>query len=114
MNLPLKVWICEDATGINSKVEYHSLTDQLIGVVLPLNPNTGMPKPYTFLARSVEDIQKYSKEPISTLVYVVLAQPLTPNIPPFVLQIYGTDNKFLASDVFKRWQHTAKELKKYV
>lgn len=114
LNLELEVWLCEDATGISGKVEYHSLTDQLVGIVLPLNSQTGMPQPFTFMARSVEDMQKYSKEPLSTLVYVVLAQPIMPKAPPFVLQIYGTDNKFSSVDVKHRWNHTIRELKKYV
>lgn len=114
LNLELKVWLCEDATGLCGKVEYHSLTDQLVGLVLPLNDKTGMPKPFTFMARSVEDMKKYSKEPLSTLVYVVLAQPILPKAPPFLLQIYGTDNKFSAVDVKLRWNHTIMELQKYV
>lgn len=114
MNLPLKVWICEDATGINAKVEYHAATDQLVGLVLPIDSKTGMPIPFTFLANSVENIQKYSKEARTILVYVVLAQPLMPNVPPFVIQIFGTDNKFLAVNVQQRWNHTIKELKKYI
>lgn len=99
MKLDLKVWLCEDATGLNVKVEYNPSTDQLIGIVLPINSQTGMPEPFTFLARSAEDIQKCSEKSLSTLVYVVLAQPLVPGLPAFVLQIFETNNKFLATNV---------------
>lgn len=114
MNLEPKVWICEDGTGINAKVEYDAATDQLVGLVLPLDSKTGLPIPFTFLATSVENIEKYSKEPQSTLVYVVLAQPLMPNVPPFVIQIFGTDNKFNTENVLQRWSYTRRELKKYI
>lgn len=113
LNLPLKVWICEDASGINAKIEYDPKSDQLVGIVLPFSLTTGMPISYTFMARSAEDIQKYTKEPLSTLVYVVLALPLMPNVPPFVLQVYGTNNTFTALNVKQRWIHTTTELEKY-
>lgn len=106
------VWLCEDATGINSKMEYDPKTNQIVGLVLPIDKQSGMPISNSFLAKSVEDIQKYVKNPVSIHVYVVLAQPLKENAPPFVLQIFGTDSKFTAKDVTRRWQHTIGELKR--
>lgn len=114
MNLEKVVWLCEDATGINVKVEYDSTTNQLIGLVLPTDDKTGMPVSFTFQAKSVERIQSYVKAPKSSLVYVVLAQPIMPRVPPFILQIFGTDNKFTSEQVLKRWDHTVQELTKYV
>lgn len=108
------VWLCEDATGINQKVEYHPASNQLIGLKLPIDTKTGMPIPFTFLANTAEDIESHSKKPFATLVYVVLALPLKPGVPPFVLQIYGTDNTFTAENVMQRWKHTIEELKKCV
>lgn len=113
LKMPKKIWICEDASGINAKVEYDPSSDQLVGNVLPLNSTTGMPISFSFLARSAEDIEKHAKAPLSTLVYVVLALPLMPNVPPFVLQIYGTNNKFTSADVKQRWNHTVGALQKY-
>lgn len=104
---------CQDATGLSAKVEYDSTTDQLVGLVLPTDAKTGMPRPFTFMACSVEEIQKYAKEPLSGLVYMVLAQPIMPNVPPFVLQMYGTDNKFTSMGVNQRWKYTRQELAKY-
>lgn len=108
-----KVWLCEDATGLSAKIEYDSSTDQLVGIALPINTKTGMPQSYTFLARSVEDIQKHAKEPQSGLVYLILAQPIMPNAPPFVIQVFGTNNKFSSTDVKNRWKYTIRELEKY-
>lgn len=112
MQLEKIVWLCEDGTGINSKVEYHPSTNQLVGLVLPTNSTTGMPIPFTFMANSAEEIEKHSRERPSTLVYVILALPLKPNVPPFVLQLFGTDNKFTTDNVLQRWQHTIRDLQK--
>lgn len=108
------VWLCEDATGINPKVEYHPATNQLVGLKLPIDAKTGMPVPFTFLANTAEDIQTHSQKPFATLVYVVLALPLKPGVPPFVLQIFGTNNTFTAENVIQRWKQTIHDLKKYV
>lgn len=112
LKIPKKVWICEDATGIIAKVEYDPSSNQLVGIVLPLNVGTGMPVSFSYLARTAEEIQKHAKESLSTLVYMVLALPLMPNIPPFVLQVYGTNNRFTADNVRKRLDYTVRELQK--
>lgn len=49
----------------------------------------------------------------STLVYIVMAIPLKEGVPPFILQLYGTDNRFTAIDVIKRWDHIIHDLKRY-
>lgn len=107
------IWLSEDGSGIISKVEYDPKSNQLIGLVLPTNAQSGMPISFSFMAKSVGDIQKFMKMATSSLVYVVMAQLLMENVPPFVLQIFGIDNKFTAQSVVKRWNHTIKELKKY-
>lgn len=106
------VWLCEDETGIDVKIEYDAISNQLVGVVLPLNSKTELPESFTFVADSAEDIQRIVKFSKSTLVYVVLAQPLKNHAPPFVLQIFGTDNKFKSQNVVQRWDYTIAELKK--
>lgn len=107
------VWLCEDGTGINVKIEFDSSTNQLIGIVLPINKFNGMPEPFIYMATSAEIIKKHCAKPLSKYLYVVLAQPLHPNIPPYVLQIFGTDNTFETKDVVHRWEHTIQELQKY-
>lgn len=114
LDLEKCVWLSEDATGINAKIEYHPGTNQLVGLVLPTDPKTGMPIPYTFMANSAEEIKRHSTEEMSTLVYVVLTLPLKPGIPPFVLQVFGTNNKFTTANVLQRLQYTTRKLEKYV
>lgn len=111
MDAPNEVWLCEDASGIVKNVSYDSTTNQLVGIVLPLHQNTGIPIPFSFTPQSMDDIkEQIEKNPDSTLLYMVLAQPIKNNVPPFVLQVYGTDNKFNTSDVVKRWRHTKDQL----
>lgn len=114
LNIKKCIWLCEDATGINIRIQYDPTTNQLIGLVLPINTDTGMPIPFSYVFKSVEAAQMFIKKSKSSLVYVVLAQPLMPHIPPFVLQIFGTDNKFTSVNVVNRWKYTTQELKKYV
>lgn len=102
----------EDASGIVSKVQYDPATNQLIGIVLPFNKSTGCPVPFTFMATDAEMIKKHLMMAKSNQVYLVMAQPLDEKIPPFVLQMFGTDSRFDANDVLKRWKHTITELKK--
>lgn len=111
LNAPMEVWIAEDGSGILPNVAYDSNTNQLVGLVLPIDENTGIPISYSFTPQSVNDINnQINSNSKSSLVYLVLAQPILDNTPPFVLQIFGTDNRFKAKDVLKRWKHTADQL----
>lgn len=107
LKIPKKVFLSEDASGIVPKVSYDKPTDQLIGLVLPTDEKTGLPKPYTFCPKSADEINHLiESNPLSTLVYMVLAQPICSNAPPFILLVYGTDNTFKTRDVMARWNHT--------
>lgn len=74
-----------------------------------------MPFPHSYAARDAKDIETalYNNQK-STLVYLIMAQPIKENVPPFVLSIFGTDNRFCTYDVVKRWEYMAKELDRYV
>lgn len=108
------IFLSEDASGIVKKIVYDSHSNQLIGLVLPIDKKNGMPITCTFKAESAELIRQHLQQPQSSLVYIVVAQPLKKNTAPFILQIYGTDNRFKTEDVLKRWIHTEKELKRLV
>lgn len=115
-NLPKAVWLSEDASGIVPKIEYDSLTSQLIGLVLPVDNISGIPISRTYMARSAEEIERHVNHTSikkATLVYIVVAQPLKENVPPFVLSIYGTDNKFTSQQVLNRWKYVEAELARY-
>lgn len=106
------VWISEDATAILIKVVYDPKTNQLIGLVLPNDKSTGCPKPFTFMATDAETIKRHLMQEKSNVVHVVMAQPLDERIPPFMIQMFGSCNKFNAHDVIKRWHFTKNELEK--
>lgn len=106
------VWLAEDGSGIISKVHYDQTLDQLVGIVLPLDEYTGCPKRHEFTARDQEEITKFMQQSKSTLVYIVMAIPLKEGVAPFILQMFGTDNRFKAIDVIKRWNFTIQELKR--
>lgn len=110
LKLPMYVWLSEDATRITSKIEFDPKTNQMVGIVLPIEECNGMPIPFTYLARNPEEIRKNMQKNKSNNAYVVMAQPLVENIPPFMIQLFGTDNKFRAKDVILRWRHTIQEL----
>lgn len=114
LKAPKQVWLSEDASGINAKVSFDPSTNQLVGLVLPTNHN-GMPVSFSFTPQSLNDIEQQMKlNQMSTLVYIVMAQPILDNVPPFLLQIYGTDNRFQTEDVMLRWKHTVNQLAMYV
>lgn len=111
---PKYVWLSEDGSGIVKRCVYDVKSNKLVGLNLPLDVTTGMPITSKFMANSLREIEKHMQNPLSYLVYVVMAQPVMQKAPPFVLQIFGTDNKFFSADVNNRWIHTRNELEKYV
>lgn len=106
------IWLSEDASGILAKIEHDPGTNQMVGISLPINSKTGLPVPFSYLARSADEIKLNMNKEKSSYVYVMMAQPLKENVPPFVLQIFGTNNKFTAKDVLRRWKHTVNELQR--
>lgn len=112
LEIPKYVWLSEDATSINPKIEFDSKSNQMVGPVLPFESNTGMPISFSHLARTTEEIQINMRKNVSNYVYVVMAQPLVANIPPLLIQMFGTDNKFKSHQVLKRWNHTVEELER--
>lgn len=114
MNCTKNVWLSVDATVITSKVTYDPNANQLVGLVLPSDEITGCPKPFTYIASNAECIKGHLMKAKSSVVYVIMAQPVDEKVPPFVLQMFGSDNKFKTTDVLKRWKHTNAELEKYI
>lgn len=114
LKAPKVVWISEDASAIIPGISYHSPTGQLVGLALPLDEKTGMPIQRSFVPLSATDIAKQMAKPKATSVYIVMAQPIMEGVPPFILQLFGTDNTFNTQNVQRRWNHIRSELKKYV
>ena len=102
---PLKVLISEDVTKINSRVQYDSKSNQIVGLVLPMNSNS-MLVSYSFKATSASIMENHIKNnPVSSVLYTILAQPITKDAASFCVNIYGTDNCFNFTDVQKRQKY---------
>ncbi|KAF5308018.1 hypothetical protein FQR65_LT18283 [Abscondita terminalis] len=101
--LPLKVWISEDATRVTGRIEYCSKSNKLVGFLLPSRQNVTFDTDY-FTASSVKKIQIFFQQGQKcNYAYVIMAQPLCDKSPAFCVSIFRTDNKFTYSDVLKRW-----------
>lgn len=107
-----RIWVAEDATAIIRKVCYDPITNQLIGIVLPIDEKNGCPLTLQFSATDENTIKQHMKKSTSKFVYLVLAQPLDEKIPPFVLQMFGSNSEFKSIAVIKRWEFTRLELEK--
>ncbi|KAK3922722.1 Ribosome biogenesis protein BOP1-like protein [Frankliniella fusca] len=111
--LPNKVILSEDATKIAGRIQYHSGSNQVVGFTLPLDSN-GLPIIGSYPATSAERMAQYfSGNDTSNYAYVIVAQPLSPKAPSFVLSMYGTNNKFTAHQTEKRWTWMKTEALKF-
>ena len=107
---PLLVSIGEDATWLVRRIDYDPNTNRLVGFVLPCDER-GLPICDSFLAVSFECMEEYfqNNQPAT---YAFMAQPLQTNVPAFSLAVIGSDNKFSAELVLKRWQYIVSECSK--
>lgn len=104
--LPKYVSLSEDATNVTGMLEYSPDSNQIVGLVLPLNKDNAMPEPLSYAAISASAIDTIMVDRsvlISNMLNVVMAQPLALNVPAFCLMVYGGNAKFTAEDVKKRW-----------
>ena len=109
---PKVVAIGEDATRVISRVEYDNDTDRLVGFVLPCNEN-GLPLSDAFIAVSFESMEEFFRvADVAKYAFVYMAQPLCKGVPAFCLACMGTNNKFTADLVLKRWLYMFSECKK--
>lgn len=107
------VCLSEDATRITGRVQYDSKSNQLIGFVLPLSSGNGVPIPFKYPARNAEEILGHfvSQNSTASFLNVIMAKPIA-NVPAFCLTVFGSDNKYTAEDVAKRWQYITEQLAK--
>lgn len=110
---PKHIWISEDQTAINSRIEYEHRSNQVIGFTPTLDSN-GMPILNSFPFNYLSDLKNYfDTKDKSNYINIIMAQPLVDQAPAFCLCIYGTCNKFNAKDVEKRWNYLVTTAKEY-
>lgn len=99
--IPMSVWVSEDATRINGRIQYDSRLDEIVGFVLLLN-DKGLPTCGSFKATSAATIKKYFEDStVANYAYVIMAQPLHDSAAGFCLAIFGSDNCFTATSVME-------------
>jgi len=93
---PRLISISEDATCIIRHIEYDENTNKLVGFILPVDSNF-LPITSSFLATSFERIEEiFTNENRTKFAYLYMAQPMSSSIPPFCLNVIGTNNQFNA------------------
>lgn len=111
-NAPKVITIGEDATRLISRVEYDIETNKLVGFVLPCD-DRGLPRGDAFVAVSFESIEEsFHVADVAKYAFVYMAQSLSEGVPAFCLACMGTNNKFTAHRVLKRWKYIYSECKK--
>lgn len=112
-DLTLEVGVYYDGTKINPRVDYHSASNTLTGLVAPLNQSTGLPTVHFFKADTAANIKNAIEcNERATYIQVIMVKSNDTNSPPFLLGFFGTDNKFNQGDVSSLCQHITNELKK--
>ncbi|CAM4930197.1 unnamed protein product [Rotaria socialis] len=95
----------EDCTAVIKKISYDSFTNSFVGLVPPLND--GIPTTLHYQTDSFKKLREwFSNEDRSHLINIHMIQPITnmqiaPN--PFLLSAFGTNNKYEAIDIIRRW-----------
>lgn len=82
------------------KASFDAKSGKFIGFVTGFDAN-GFPVPIEIsnvTAQTVNDVVK--KYPQATTLYVYVVRSVTPGAAPFVIAIFGTDNKFTCQDAY--------------
>lgn len=100
-----------------SSISYDATEDCFIGFTPPLN--NGLPSVGRFKTNSYHELEQWFENfDRSTLVNVNLIEPLLTNINslvhsrPYIISAYGTNNKYSAIAVLRKWIYVYNELKK--
>lgn len=105
-NLPLCVWLSEDATSLSGRVEYDPVSNKLVGLILPLDPNSSMPITDSFMATSARAMENHmNNNKKASLLYTYMAQPLQDDAPPYCVCLFGTNGCMNYKQVMNRWKY---------
>lgn len=104
------VYGSEDQTKVKVELKYNGKFNTINGLVSPLDEN-GFPVKDTFKFTTIEKtinlVNTFSK---AEYVNVIMIKSLQNNSIPFMLCLYGTNNKFVSEDVTNRWLTVKHEL----
>lgn len=112
-NYPPKIIVSEDQTAIVKRHRYNAFTNQLVGCVPVVSKINSFPLKDQYKITSVTDIKNaIDNNNLSNNAYVYMAQPLVDGAPAYCISIFGSDNRFTADNVNKRWKYILDESKK--
>lgn len=104
--------ISEDATAIKPDISYDAATDSILGLVKPIDRNTGLPfSPNIFEASTIGKVQNYAdNHQLAKYVNIIMARPLAIGAPSFPLSVYATNCSFTGEDVKARVKSITEDL----
>lgn len=99
-----KIWISTDATAIKTAIEIDTKKNQVVGLVAPFSKETGLPQQNVFPAHRASEVSNFiGNFPMADNVYTVIATPMCNHARPYMIMTYGSDNRFPAENVKKRY-----------
>ena len=108
---PKAVHIHLDDTRILNRVEYDPTTDRFVGFCLPIRD--GVPCGEEFVLQKFEELENvFKSRKVASYAHCIIAQPVSPDAPSFVLCVLGTDSTYTHVEIEKRWQIIEDGLKK--
>lgn len=109
---PMFVVCSEDDTKVSERPRYDALSDEIIGLQLPLN-DEGIPIRHSFKFTTLSEAQHYlSTNSLATYAKLMTIRSLGPNAIAYQLVIYGTRGSDKAPDVHARWEFVRREFGK--
>lgn len=108
--LPKIGWLSEDQTKIVERVRYNSKRNTLEGLVSPLDINSCPVIGFNIAETAVDIKRLLLTHSISSMMNVVMIQPIVDASSAFCLMAYGTDNRFTATNCMRRWDFIRKTL----
>jgi len=98
--LSMSVCVCEDATALVGRREYHSASNSVLGFSLPMERN-GLRNAELLKVKSADIVNLFETLPRASVAVVVMAQPMAA-VPAMRICCFASDNKFTADDVKSR------------
>ncbi|CAF3933165.1 unnamed protein product [Rotaria sp. Silwood1] len=96
------IFSSEDCTSCICHIDYDVQLNSFIGFASPLID--GMPQPNFFRTENFEELKMWFNNcNKSKFINIHMIQTVVPSASPFILSAFGSDNKFTATDVLKRW-----------
>ncbi|CAF1179965.1 unnamed protein product [Rotaria sordida] len=96
------VFSSEDCISSICRIDYDSQLNSFIGFSSPLIDE--MPQPNFFQTENFNNLKMwFSNFNRSKFINIRMVQSIVPSASPLIFSVYGSDNKFIATDILRRW-----------